>query len=247
MAKKEEVKKQLIAKMARIIKKASPEVDQDIYQDFILKFVNSLLSSLETYRVGIRVNKNAAEETYAVRENQLVVDFLQAVPQAIGGTQDARPLVEANLTRVLEKAGLELSDSQLNALIERVDMACIAYAGFMKQGDKEAADKAYEAYEDRILSAFTSRLSRAESVEAEKRLKERISHVLELTNIEVEDFEKRKAQDQLLWLFSDYINAPEGERERIYSLGEERIIFSLLDSTQRLKGELKSMVGGAYG
>lgn len=246
MANKEQIKKQLIEKMVRILKKTSPEVDQDIYQDFMLKFVNSLLSNLENYLVGIRANKNAAEETYAVRESQLVVEFLQAVPQAIGGTQDARALVEANLTRVLEKAGLELSESQMNGLIDQFDMAFIAYAGFMKQGDKEAADKAYEAYDVGILSRFTLSLSRAQSVEAERRLKERISQVLELTNVELEEFEKRKVQDQLLWLFNDYIQAPEGEREKLYSLGEVRMIFSLLDSTNRRKGELKSMVGGAY-
>ncbi|HJR06894.1 MAG TPA: hypothetical protein VJ842_06540 [Pyrinomonadaceae bacterium] len=229
-------KQQLRAFMTDVLKEVQPRLKEDIYQDFVQKLVDQAISMFENFLNVSKKDTEQAERIYDKRQLKLFAEFLIAIPGATTNSKKIKDFVEAHMTRAFVLAELELSDTSRRILLDAFDRAFAAYCGFSKIGYKEFGERIYESHEDRVIANIKSGLIRSRNTQAQNRLKQYIESTLEIAGLGLEDYQKRNVQDQMLWLFSDYLQSPEEEQDDVYELGEERILFSLFDPTRYGEG-----------
>jgi hypothetical protein len=228
---------QLRTHIANTIKQAQPRLEEDVYQDFVQKLADQIINMFDKFLNSRKISRDQAEQKYEDAELKLIAKILMTVPESTGGSKISRDFLEAHMTRVFNLAGIKVSDTSRRILLNEFDKAFALYSGLSKVGYKQLGELIYESHENRILANINLGLIRERNSKALNKLQEHMNNVLEAAGLELEDYEKRNVQDQMLWLFSDYLQAGEADKDEVYALGEERILFSLFDPTKYSKGE----------
>jgi hypothetical protein len=227
---------QLQKLIAEAIKEVQPRLKEDVYQNFVQKLAGQVINMFEIFLNIKERNTAQAERIYSDKELRLLANFLIAIPGAATKSKRLKDFVEAHMTSVFVQAGLELSDTSWRILLDVFDKAFAAYCGFSKIGYVDFGEKIYELNERTIIANIKSGLIKSSNTKAQNSLKQSISNALRVAGLGLEDYQERSVQDQMLWLFSDYLQASEEEKDEVYELGESRILFSLFDPTKYGEG-----------
>jgi len=231
------LKERLRREMSPALFEADPKLGKAVYTSFIEKFENQLLSVFERYTEARSKDPELAEQLYTNAEHNLLVTYLSAVPAATGEyTPLAKDLADASMERVLKLAELSLSRDDVEYLLNVFHEASTIYAGLAKVGEKEYAESLYRERETQAISNLKTSLALSKKTQEQNDLSRHIGDALEKGVPELTISQKDKAKDQFLWLFRDYVRAPDDEKEQVYSLGEERILLSTFDPVGHRKG-----------
>jgi hypothetical protein len=218
------IRAKLMSEMSRILRQTVPILKRDIHQPFVDLFIRSRVKELEVYlrrRLG-------AEWSDARAEERLLGEYLLASLDSRRWTD--RAIAERQMTRLLRKAGLELPAP----LLHRLELGFAECVASWKLGYEKVEGEYYREQEAEILANFRAAVGKRLSDQAAKQVRERISLALR-AGLRPQGYKEKETsiQDQMLWLFSDYLSAPEEKRSEVYSLGEERIIFSLFSPVRK--------------
>jgi hypothetical protein len=238
-----ELRVKLRSQMMRTVKVAAPSLQGDHYDSFVERLVDNLIEKLHAYsKAG---NKVKAQEIYRFAEKQLFTDYAQVIPEATGRSQISKDLLRRHLNGLILYTDTDFtySDQTRGILLVAFEKAADLYAAFSKIGHKEDAEELYEKSEDQILRIFKGGLLSSTHVRTQIQLRDSINLALDAADLRLIDYEKARVQDQMLLIFSSYLEASEQEKDSVYSLGEERVLFSLFGPARGRRNEVTKTKG----
>jgi hypothetical protein len=227
---KEQLRARLKEHIIKELQDARPSFQTPSYKGYIDRVEEKLFKLFQTYAGKGSRKEKLIDQTYPRFERNLLSDFLSAVPNATGHfSARAKDLIENCLIHTFKTASLQLPENTTNYLLTAFQEAFRIYAGLSKIGLNNDAEKKYEELERAILSNLQAHLLKQQNTQAESKLRSYLDSTLENAELGLTNYQTRNIEDQILWLFMDYIQAPEEERDEVYVRGEERIIISAFD------------------
>lgn len=225
----DETKQKLKERLQVVLRAVAPEFQKPEYRAFFERLSDNFLRAFQQY-TGAN-DKSIIERSYPSIETNILSSFVASVPRATGSTSArANDLMNMRIDEILQKAELGLDSKDRSGLVGALLDTLRVYAGLSKIGLKEISESRYKEAEEDILRKLRGLLSRSRNTEAEAELEEHLKAPLEVAELRLLDYEMRNLTDQLIWLFRDYINAPDEKKDEVYSQGEDRIVFSMFDS-----------------
>jgi len=195
-----------------------------------------LLEQLETLVIkrfsGLSTFKDIGyiEENYSRLEQNFMVTFLNVLPNATAtSTTLARDLMADHLIHTFDIASLKLSLEEVQYVRNFFETVFTIFCGLSKIELQEAAQETYLEREKFLLESVRSTFQRTKNTETVEALRKQCDNILQYAELRLTEYQRMNVCDQILWLFTDYINAPPEERDQIYATGEERIIISVFD------------------
>src|SRR5882724_10410765 len=212
-----------------VLQAMAPEFQRPEYGAFFEKFSDGILRAFQNY-AGEKDMK-LIERSYPSIESNLLLLFIASVPRATGpASAEANDRMNTLIDEVLQKAELGLRAKDREGLVRTLLDTFRLYAGLLKIGSKEIAESRYEEAERDILRKLRGLLSTSRNAEAEAKLDEPLKAPLDVADLRLSDYQTRNLIDQIVWLFRDYVNAPDDKKDEVYRQGEDRIVFSTFDS-----------------
>jgi len=240
---KRRLRENVEGRMSEVLVAAVPSLNRPVYTSFIGKTARDLVNMLDLYQSTLMSQQGGAQYNYTRSERNLLAQFLIAATEAAGRDASAKDRLDSSINYVLAETGIEFSSAMRKYLITSFDRAFATYSAYKKLGDRKAAEEHLESAAKGLINDVNARFLSAQTKRAQESLDAAITAALHLADLGLEGFQVRSVHDQTLWLFRDYLRAPESERDEVYSLGEERIIFSLFSPISRRKGRVKQTTG----
>jgi len=233
-----QLRQQLKTKMTEVFRLAVPQLQSPTYDSLVDKLESLVIDRFSSLRHTSMIKQN-----YSRLEQNLLVMFLNAIPGATGSsTALARDLMADHLIHSFELASLRFSIGELHYVRNFFDTVFTLFAGLSKAGLSETAQQIYDEREKLLLSGLRSSLQQTKNEGVIYELRTLCETLLESAALNLNDYQVRNVCDQLFWLFRDFVNAPEEERNQIYASGEERIIVSTFDPNGFMKPALSQAV-----
>jgi hypothetical protein len=231
-------KEQLIAQLKEHISKALESSHSDFkkpfYGSLIEKITTKVLTMFEKYASLSRRDKDYISQSYPKFERDLLISFLSSAPNATGSsTLTLEDRLENEMNHTLGISSVDLGETEARYLKESSQEALRIYAGLAKIGLEKDADEAFRARVERMMAGLEATLSEKENKEVQNALQGHIEDALKSVS-GLRSHQKHKIADQVLWLFRDYVLAPDEEKDEVYSRGEERIILSTFEVASRI-------------
>jgi len=222
------LKEALIKHQVSALRAMSADFDKPGYVHVFERIAGNILQAFDKYKDA--KDARVIESTYPPLEKEVIANFLAAVPRATGQASAlANDRMDQLLHRILEEAGIEISYKDRAGLVTALRDLFRLYAGLSKVGLSDFAEIKYEEGEQNILLNLQALLSRSRNTVTEGRLQEHLSEPLRAAELGLSDYQLRTLTDQILWLFRDFVQAPDDKKDEVYQLGEDRIVFSTFD------------------
>jgi hypothetical protein len=231
------IQAQLDSEMAEVMKRSIPYLQDDRYKDLLDKIIEKFSNTFSIYLRNSKHHKSLADSKYSDAEIAILESYVRAAREQLVPQGANKESIRKRINQLLEKVGRGTASVDRGILSGVFDQVFSMYVAFSKVGYKKHAEEIYQFSENNILSNFRAELTRARIDAAKNGLKEKMTRALDAASLDFEDYQVRRVHDQMFYIFRDYAQAPDEEKDRVYEIGEERLLFSLF---QPAKGMYKS-------
>jgi hypothetical protein len=235
---KQELAQRLKEHVGEALSQTFPKFKNPVYRSLLEKLEELVVDRFASFRRLAFIEQN-----YARFEKNFLLTFLSSIPHITENPNAlARDLLADNLIHSFEKAGLKLSIEEIHYVRNFFDALFTLFCGLAKAGLEDEANEIYDEREKLLLSGLRSSLQQSKNADLVHEFRRQCNSVLIEEELKLTEYQRINVCDQLLWLFRDYVNAPDEEKDQVYATGEERIIISILDPTRLSRPALSTSV-----